>query len=69
MKNAKRKYVRANPLAPNLTVAQYCEAKIEMLRRDMGIRLTYEQKHHFRNLKTEIQIDNYARKVIFDAWD
>lgn len=69
MEKTKRKYVRTNPLLPNLTVDQYRDAKMEMLKRDMGIRLTYEQQVHFRTLKTEIQIDNYARKVIFDAWD
>lgn len=62
------KYLRANPLAPNLTVDQYRKAKMVMLQRDMHITLTYEQKQHFYGLKNEIQIDNYARKVMFDAW-
>lgn len=69
MEKAKRKYARKDPTAPNLTLDQYREAKMEMLKRDMKIRLTYEQELHFRTLKTEIQIDNYARKVMFDAWD
>lgn len=57
-------YVRVNPP----TIQQYREDKIKMLRRDMGIRLTPEQKFHFSELTTEIQIDNYARTVIDNAW-
>ena len=69
MEKAKRKYIRTNPLLPNLTIDQYREAKMEMLKRDMKIHLTYEQQAHFRTLKTETAIDNYARQVMFDAWD
>lgn len=69
MEKAKRKYARRDPLSPNLTVDQYREAKMEMLKSDMKIHLTYEQELHFRTLKTEMSIDNYARKVMFDAWD
>lgn len=65
----KKKYRTNDVLNPNLTVEQFCEAKIEMLENDMAIKLTDKQKSHFRKLKTEIQIDNYVRKIIFDAWD
>ena len=57
-------YVRVN----QPTIKQYRRDKIEMLKRDMKIKLTPEQKLHFGELTTEIQIDNYARKVINDAW-
>ena len=65
----KRKYALNNPLTPGLTVKQYCEAKMNMLRDEMGIRLKPKHEQHFRTLTTEIQIDNYARTIIFDAWD
>ena len=65
----RKKYRTKDVLNPNLTVDEYCEAKIEMFEKDMAIKLTDKQKAHFRKLKTEIQIDNYARKIIFDAWD
>jgi hypothetical protein len=64
----KRKYALNNPLTPGLTVDQYREAKMNMLRKEMGIMLKPEHEQHFRTLTTEIQIDNYARKIIFDAW-
>ena len=63
------KYRKKDVLNPNLSLDQFCEAKIEMLEKDMGIRMTDQQKAHFRKLENEIQIDNYARKIIFDAWD
>lgn len=62
------KYKRRDPTAPNLTLDEYREAKMEMLEADMFIRLTDKQKAHFKKLTTEIQIDNYARKIIFDVW-
>lgn len=63
------KYRKKDVLSPNLTLDQFREAKMEMLERDMYINLTDKQKAHFNKLTTEIQIDNYARKIIFDAWD
>jgi hypothetical protein len=63
----RKKYRTKDVLNPNLTVKQFCEAKIEMLEKDMAIMLTDKQKAHFRKLENEIQIDNYARKIIFDA--
>lgn len=65
----KRTPIRKDILSPNLTLNEYRTAKMEMIEIDMCIVLTDEQKSHFNKLNNEIQIDNYARKIIFDKWD
>ena len=58
-------YVRVNPI----TIERYREWKIKLLTKQMGIILTREQEKHFSTLTTEIQVDNYARSIIDNAWD
>jgi hypothetical protein len=55
-------------MARKPTIDKYREWKMRIIQRDMGIRLTSEQRAHFGKLTTEIQIDNYARSVIDNAW-
>ena len=42
----------------------YIKKKIKMLEREFCIRVTESDIKHFNELKTEIQIDNYALQLI-----
>ena len=42
----------------------YIRRKIDMLRSDFLIHLTYEEKSRFYELKTEADVDNYAHSLI-----
>ena len=41
----------------------YIEAKITFLRKDFKMQLTIEELNYMRSLKTEIQVDQYARTL------
>lgn len=43
---------------------KYVKEKIKILS-ELQIELSEEQKEHFKTLKNEIQIDNYAHDLIF----
>ena len=42
---------------------EYIEAKIKFLRKDFKMKLTAEELAYMRSLKTEIQVDQYARTL------
>ena len=65
---AKKRYKRKDLNSPTITIDEYRKVKIAIIEEDMYINLTEKQKAHFDKLVTEIQIDNYARKIIFDTW-
>lgn len=44
----------------------YKAGKLRLLR-DFQIQLTEEQKRKLANLKTEIAIDNYVHRIIFET--
>ena len=46
-----------------MTLKDYIKEKIKVLRQ-LGHKLTDEQLDHIRSLKTEIQVDNFARALI-----
>lgn len=48
-----------------MTLKQYIKEKIRMLMDDFCIDLSKEEIEHMRSLKTEIEVDNYAR-YLFD---
>ena len=58
------------PSVPNATYVKdvplpvYIRRKIDMLRSDFLIHLTYEEKAHFWGLTTEQDVDNYAHSII-----
>lgn len=43
---------------------KYAQDKIDMLRHDFHIKLTYDEREHFRMLVDEYSIDRYARDII-----
>lgn len=51
------------------TLKQYKKEKIKLLTREFCVPMSDEQKEHLNNLETEISIDNYALKLIFDHLD
>ena len=46
------------------TLKTYKKNKIKMLERDFAILLKPEQIEHINELKSEIQVDQYARTII-----
>ena len=46
------------------TLPIYIKQKIKMLERDFFIRLDNSELRHFKELTTEIAVDNYARQLI-----
>ena len=47
-----------------MTLKQYIRFKIKILQRDFKLILTEEQIDHMKSLTSEIQVDNYARKLL-----
>lgn len=54
------------PVTSNLE--SYRKAKLKILKRDFHIYLTPEELEHARNLKTEIEIDNFFISAINRHW-
>lgn len=46
------------------TLKQYIEEKIDMITDEFRIYLREEEKAHFRSLKSEIEVDHYARDIL-----
>lgn len=46
------------------TLKDYKREKVRMLTEDFLIRMTADEKEHLYILSNEIQVDNYARKLI-----
>lgn len=46
---------------PSMTLKQYITEKLRMLTEDFCMDLTESEIEHMKSLKTEIQVDNYAR--------
>ena len=55
-------------LSGSMTVREYAEAKLDMLRNEMGIYPTFEEKGRLRTRETYIAVDNCARQIINDHW-
>lgn len=47
-----------------LPLKQYIEEKIDMITDEFRIYLREEEKAHFRSLKSEIEVDHYARDIL-----
>lgn len=45
-------------------IKSYINYKIKILQRDFKVALTDEQIDHMKSLTSEIQVDNYARKLL-----
>lgn len=59
-----REHKDDDPLARVARPTVYINDKIRMLENDFWIRLTKEEKAHFRSLKTECAVDQYAHDII-----
>ena len=56
-----------SPYSPDWsTPEKYIKAKVTMLEKEFKIRLTYAEKAHLEELKTQVAIDNAIRKIIMD---
>jgi hypothetical protein len=51
-----------------MTVSEYAEAKLDILRREMGIAVTSTEKGRLLTRETVIAVDNCARQIIDDHW-
>lgn len=49
----------------SMTISQYIKWKIKVLQRDFGIALSESDIKHMQSLTNEIQVDNFARTIIF----
>ena len=49
-----------------ISLKAYINAKIKMLTEEFLIELTKADIEHMRSLKTEIQVDNFVRKIFID---
>lgn len=64
--------VEGNPLGlteimeDRLTLDEYKEHKIRMLRHDFKILLTYEEIEHCRGLKTRSEVDQFAHAMFMN---
>lgn len=47
-----------------IPLPKYIEGKLKMLRRDFCLKLTPSEINHMESLKTETQVDQYARKLL-----
>lgn len=57
-----------SPYSPDFTTPEkYINAKVKMLEKEFKIRLTYAEKSHLDELKTQVAIDNAIRKIIMDS--
>ena len=48
----------------NMPLSTYKKTKIKMLTRDFCIKLSDAEIRHMLELKTEIQVDQFARKLL-----
>lgn len=55
----------------NMTLSQYVKMKIKMLEdsHGFGFTLTEEEKDCLKSLTSDIQVDNYCRKIIDKRFD
>ena len=52
-----------------LTLAQYIEGKIRMLRNDFKVRINKQIIAHFYSLKSEIAVDNYTKTLLKEKFE
>ena len=58
-----------NPLtSANAPISEYRKAKLKLLRKEFKIDVTKEEESHLNELKTEMAIDRYCRKIISNHW-
>lgn len=48
----------------NEELKKYIKTKLKMLKRDFRMQLTEEEKDYMYTLENEIQVDQYARRLI-----
>ena len=48
------------------TLKEYIFEKLDMLKNDFCLKLTYEEEMHMCSLKTESEVDQYAHQLIRD---
>ena len=50
----------------SLSVTAYAKGKLEMLKKDFKFNLSTSEIEHMNTLTTEIAVDNYAKKLIYE---
>ena len=58
-------YIDYTSSESTISLDKYIKEKIRMLKKDFCIPMTDEQIAHMQELKSEIQVDNYAQDLIF----
>ena len=57
---------RMSAVEENMSVEEYIEQKIKMLKNEFCLRLTFEDIEHFNSLKTKSAVDQYAHKLFVE---
>ena len=63
-----KRYKARDILSSDMTAREYAEAKLDMLRREMGINVTLDEKGRLLTRETHVAVDNCARQIIEDHW-
>lgn len=63
-----KSYLGREGMYGDMTVREYAEWKLYILRREMGIDVTSEEKGRLLTKETVIAVDNCARQIIEDHW-
>lgn len=63
-----KRYKARDVLSNEMTVREYAEAKLHILRSEMGIAVTLDEKGRLLTRETYVAVDNCARQIIDDHW-
>lgn len=63
-----KRYKARDILSSDMTAREYAEAKLDMLRREMGINVTLDEKGRLLTRETYVAVDNCARQIIENHW-
>lgn len=58
-----------NPFPKANSVEDYIEEKLQLMTKELMIRLTAKEVAYMRSLKSEIAADNAARTLIIKHWE
>lgn len=51
------------------SLPNYKKWKLKLLEKDFCIKVSPEEKEHINDLKTEMEVDRYAHKLLDKAWN
>lgn len=58
-------YTTSESRCDDMPLEQYIKMKLTILKRDFKVALTKKQIERMKSLTSKIQVDNYARDIIF----